>query len=258
LMAEHRERRVVKVCQQIRVFARRSVRPHFANFTYFVEIDALCKLGKFSTAWRQLRRWERVACGKNLDLMADAWAPAELNWFFHYHPQLLYFLGRYRPACHMLEALLEKLVTRRRKGMSYEVLWHVYNPIAQPRDRHEVTLYHLYQKLGKNLQDWPHWERFVKNFHPKLFGLTGVRKEDLLRNPSLLRQFFKAITDEQKQRLTANVSVGERDLIDLPGKIRHYQETVAHKMARLDVAIARSKSEQRLEEMFPELQHLGR
>jgi hypothetical protein len=255
LDAAARERRILEACRAIRNYAVRDKRPRWADFTYGFEVEALCKLGRYSDAWRQVRRLERIVHGPNIDLRADAWKPGELNWFFNYHPQILYFLHRYKLASRLLEALLEKLVTRRREGMSYEILWFVYKPIARPRSRHEVTLYHLYQRLGKSLVEWPEWEQFVKGFHPKLFRLAGISEEDLLRDPSLLRTFYNAITEERNRRLTANVSVGESELVDPVTKVHRHQQSIDRKRSLQDPVIR--KRNQQLEEIFPELGHLS-
>ncbi len=138
----------------------------------------------------------------------------------------------------------------------YELLWYVYKPLSQPHAPNEVTLYHLYRRLSKSLLEWPKWEQFVTGLHPKLFDLAGIRQEDLLRNPLLLRAMYRAISEERKQRLTANVSVGESELVDLPSKVHQYQKDVVRKKGQLDAIIA--KNQEKLEEMFPELQHLGR
>ena len=255
LMAKARDRRVVEACQQIRAYATRLKQPRSADFTFQFEIDALCKLRRFSDAWKQLRRLERIANGKNINLNAKEWEPEQLDWFWHYHPHILYFLGRYQLACRLLEALLAAKMAYPEEGLSYQLLPHVYKPVARPRERHEVTLYHLYRKLDKNLLEWPQWEQFVNGFDPKVFSLADIQREDLLQDASLLRPLCEAISTERKQRLTANVSAGEHELIDSPNEVQRFQDNVAAKRALQDPVIA--QREQQLKEMFPELKRLG-
>lgn len=142
LRVSRRHARLLEACRQIRSYAGREGKPELGYFTYSFEIMALCRLRHFRTAWRQLRRWERESTGKNLDPMADSWRPEEIGWFFYYHPYLLFFLGKYRASCRMLEAALEDQITRRKAGASYDVLWDVYKPMVQPRDLYDVTLSH--------------------------------------------------------------------------------------------------------------------
>lgn len=258
LRTNRRDLRVVQSCRRIRVFARRAGNPDWAYFTYSFEISSLCRLKHFSAAWRQLRRWERAAWGRNLDPRALCWSRRELDWFFHYHPHVLYFLGRYQPALRMFEALLDQLVGRRREGMSYQVLWHVYRPVDRPRLPHEVTLYHLYRKLGKSLLEWSQWNRFVKGFHPRLLELAGITREELSQDPSRLRQLSEAIMAERTRRVTTGISFGERDLVDPPDKVRRSQKMLARKIAKFDAKTAKRKREERLENLFPELRVLSR
>jgi hypothetical protein len=255
LMAKSRQRRIVEACQQIRNYAARLKQPRSADFTFQFEIDALCKLRRFADAWKQLRRLERIAHGKNISLTAKKWGPEQLDWFWNYHPHILYFLGRYQPAGRMLEALFAEKMSRSEEGLSYELLPHIYKPVARPCDRHEVTLYHVYRKLGKKLLEWPQWEQFVNGFDPKLFTLAHIQREDLLRDAKLLRQFCEAIDKERKQRLTANVSTGDRDLVAPLEEVQQFQDAVAAKKALQDPVIA--QREKQLQEVFPELQRLG-
>lgn len=233
LRKEGDDPRVVQSCRQIRTHANRAGHPDWAYFTYSFEIDSLCNLGDFRAAWRQLRRWERVATGRALDVGAHKWTDSELNWFFHYHPNILYFLRQHRPASRMLESLLTKLVARRRKGISYAIFSYVYWATDRPKLPHQVSLYHLYRELGKSLLEWPHWKRFVAGFHPKVLELAGITKAELQREPSLLRRLSEAITKERGRRLTAGVSFGESDLVDAPSKVRRRQDAVARKIAKL-------------------------
>jgi len=245
--------RTLEACRQIRSYAARAGRPRLADFTYYFEIDALCQLGKFSAAWGQLRRLERLAYGRSINLNAKSWRSDELDWFLRYHPQILYFLGRNRLARRLYEAMLGKML-RTRDDSSFELLPHVYNSINPPHYRQQVSLFHIYAALGKSLSEWPDWTRFVRGLHPKLLILAGVTKEELLRNPGLMRTFDEAIHAEQKRRLTAGVSDGQRDLTDPPRKVKRRQEAVLKKRAPLQRTA--SEHQKQLECIFPELKAL--
>lgn len=247
---------MVSVSRQIRCYAARFKKPRLADFTYHFEIDALCQLGDFPAAWRQLRRLERIACGRNIALHAKSWSLEELDWFSPYHPQILYFLGRNRLARRLCEAILRKMFRTSPDDSSYELLPYVYNSISRPKRRQHVTLCHIYRALGKSLLEWSEWEQFVKGFHPKLFKLAGVEPERLLPDPSLLRQLYEAIQAEQKQRLTAGVSAGESDLTDTPSKVRRRQQRITGRIGRQ--RLATRPQELQLEEIFPELGSLPR
>src|SRR5205085_10072380 len=87
----------------------------------------------------------------------DAW-----EWTFYYAP-LLFFLRRYREGCLLLETALGFWCSRR-KVRSYDILFYVYNADEQPSNRCRVTLSHFYERLGKSLREWQHWEAFVNGF----------------------------------------------------------------------------------------------
>src|SRR4029077_517580 len=98
--------------------------------------------------------------------------------------------------------------------MSYRLLPFVYKTVPRPRFWHEVTLHHIYRKLDASLLTWPEWRNFAAGFHLRLPRLAGLSRRQLLEDPSLLPRLAKAIATEQRQRLSAGVSWGERDLLD--------------------------------------------
>lgn len=148
-----REARVVAACRQIRMFARRRGNSRWGDFTYHFEIDALCSMGKYPIAWRQLRRLEIAAFGKHINLRGIEWRSDEVVWLGTHHVPVLYFLRRYRLAARLLEALLTERMKRPCTGLSYSLSGYVYNPLAEPLYRYDVTLHHIYRKLGKRLAE---------------------------------------------------------------------------------------------------------
>jgi hypothetical protein len=256
LAINDRHRRVVEACRRIRRHAAALGRPRLGDFTYHFEIEALCRLRQWSMAWRQLRRIERIDFGRPIDLAAKTWSPRELDRFRYQYPPILYFLGRYRAARRLLEAVLAPSLGPGRKGMSYRLLPFVYKPVPRPRFWHEVTLHHIYRKLDASLLTWPEWRSFAAGFHPQILRLAGLSRRQLLEDPSLLPLLSKAIATEQRRRLTAGVSWGERDLLDPLPRVRRRQQQVADKTRTFKRAVA--ERERRVEELFPELRGLRR
>jgi hypothetical protein len=82
--------------------------------------------------------------------------------------------------------------------------------------------------------------------------VTSIRQEDWLRDASLLARFYEKVNEERKRRLTANVSLGERELVDSPDLVQRSQEDIAKKKAQLDSIVI--QREGHLKEVFPELQ----
>ncbi|PYT15110.1 MAG: hypothetical protein DMG59_15035 [Acidobacteria bacterium] len=251
LSANGRSNRVIEACRQIRRHAARAGQPLAADFTIDFEIDALCKRREFSSAWRQLRRFERLVFRRPIDLTARSWPPAQLSWFLDRHPNILYFLGRFKPARRLMDAILEDTFSRPRAGLSFHMLGYIYKPVPRPKSRLDVTLYHIYRELGSSLEDWPLWSSFVKGFHLKVFQVTGISQQQLLRDPSLLRAFCERISRELDERLSAGVSRGERDLIESAAKVLRYQEDVARKKEAIMDSVRRR--EQQVAEIFPDL-----
>src|ERR1051325_7011418 len=268
--------REIEACRQIRRHAARAGQPLAADFTIDFEIDALCKRREFSSAWRQLRRFERLVFRRPIDLTARSWPPAQLSWFLDRHPNILYFLGRFKLARRLMDAILEDTFSRPRAGLSfhmlgyiykpvprpksrldvtlyhiYRELGYIYKPVPRPKSRLDVTLYHIYRELGSSLEDWPLWSSFVKGFHLKVFQVTGISQQQLLRDPSLLRAFCERISRELDERLSAGVSRGERDLIEPSAKVLRYQEDVARKKEAIMDSVRRR--EQQVAEIFPDL-----
>ena len=251
LRAASRWDRTVEACRQIRFRASRSRQTRVADFTYYFEIDALCELGNFPVAWRQLRRWERLAFGRNINLNAKSWRSGELDWFPQYHSQILYF---HRLARRLFDSTLEKMFRPSANDSSYELLPYVYSSATRPRHRLHVKLFHIYSALDKSLSEWSGWSRFVHGLHPKLLTLAGVKKQELLRDPRLLRSLDEAIDDELKGRLTAGVTDGQRDLTDPARKVKRRQQAIARRIGYTNRASLLLQGQ--LESIFPELERL--
>lgn len=249
--------RTVVACRTIRRYAGRGPGPMEGLFTFFYEIEALCDLGDYKAAWRQLRQRDFIASGERFDLARRKWSTAEAyNLGFYYAP-LLFFRGRFRRGCTLLEMWLDCWF-RKKAVHSFDILGHVYNEDNVPSHRCRVTLSHFYAQLGKSLGEWRHWDAFVNGFHPRLFRLAAVKREDLLTAPGLLPTFFSTLKDVQGERTISGVGGSQSDLVESAGKVRKRQEGLKRRLAafRKRIKPVQQRTNQHLEELFPELQRL--
>ena len=88
------DERVVAVCPQIRRYAARGPGPAEGLFAFAFEIDSLCSLKDYQTAWRRVRRWEEIVHGQRLDLRGHYWSVEDARALEIYYAPLLYFLGQ--------------------------------------------------------------------------------------------------------------------------------------------------------------------
>lgn len=254
LQMNHRHERVVVVCPRIRRYAARGPGPNEGLFTFSFEIDSLCELKDYHAAWRRLRLREQVVFGARFDLRSRQWSSAD-GWdlAFSYAP-LLFFLGRYRQGCQLLETSLG-FCFGGKKARSFDILFHVYNGDEEPWDRYTVTLSHFYGRLGRDLRQWRHWEAFVGGFHPRLFRLSGVRRDELMANPGRLGVFVDKLREVRAERTTSRAGGSQSDLIDSAAKVRKRQDATQRKLDEFNERIkpVMERTNLKLLELFPEL-----
>jgi hypothetical protein len=127
-----------------------------------------------------------------------------------------------------------------------------------PEDRCRVTLAHFYERLGKSLREWAHWEKFVDGFHPRLFRQAGVHREEMLANPERLPTFFERLMDIRAERTTSGVTRGQADLIESPAKVKAWHEKTTKQLDEFKETHAptRKRYNTKLRELFPELREL--
>jgi hypothetical protein len=253
----HRYERVVAACPQIRRYAARGPGPTEGLFTFFFEIDSLCDLKNYQTAWRRLRLREKIVFGKRLDLRSREWSSTdgcELAW--SYAP-LLFFLGRCSRGRELLETSLGFSFVGR-NARSFDILFHVYNGDDEPSHRCRVTLSHFYRRLGRDLRQWRHWETFINGFHPRLFRLSGVRRDELIADPGRLGEFFDKLMKVRDERTTSGVGGSQSDLIDSAAKVKQRQDATQQKLNEFDERIkpVQDRTNSKLRDLFPELQGL--
>src|SRR5262249_50296524 len=148
-----------------------------------------------SAMWGVLRSWDRMALGKPIDLANHRWEPEDAHRLLFFYAPLLYLRKRYRMGRGLLETAIK--MHSRKKGWSFDLLWHVYKPLRRPATRYDVTLTHFYRALGLDLRQWELWGEFVDDFPEKLFHLAGVNRESLRSDPAFLQPFFQWICAER-------------------------------------------------------------
>jgi hypothetical protein len=259
LQLHRMESRIIEVCPVIRRYAAKGPGRIAGLLTFHSEIDALCELKQYDIAWKRLRLRDEIAFGKPVNVRTHVWSPAKFPDLTWYYAPLLYFQGRFREGCRLLETALDFYFAET-TDRSYGVLFHIYNDDREPWHRCRVTLSHFYRRLGVELGSWRHWETFVNGFPPKVFRLVGVPRETLLKQPSRLRGFFRKLIDERDRRESAGVDFGLADLIDSPAKVQKRQEMVSRERAetKREIEATRAEIYGRLKELFPELRKLLR
>lgn len=253
--------RVIVACRQIRRLAARGPGPKEAMFTFSTEIDALCELKQYKSAWRVLHAREEVLYGERVDIANNperTISPPELE--YEYAP-LLFFLKRFQKGCFLKEAYLDywfRGSMASTKVRSYDILFSVCNGDIEPSNRCRVTLSHFYSRLGKGLTEWRHWEAFVNGFHPKLFRQSGVAHDELIRDASRLPIFFENLLAIRDKRVTSGVGGSVSDLIDSPGRVKKRQDAIRKKLGKFDqrTKSRRSEIDTKLQRLFPELRDL--
>jgi hypothetical protein len=257
LQMHGRHERIIAVCGQIRRHANRGLGRAAGLFTFSIEIDSLCALKDYAAAWRRLQRQEEIATGKRFDLRRRRWSRADgFQLEFSYAP-LLYFRGRYRQGCELLETALDYGFVGT-KPRSFDTLFRVYNGEADPSHLARVTLSHFYQRLGRDLRQWRHWRAFVNGFHPRLFRLSGISREELLVDPARLAPFVDKLMEVRDQRITTGIGRGQSDLVDSATRVQKRQDELRSKLNAFKKRTKplEKKTNGKLRELFPELQRL--
>lgn len=256
LMVRHRHEDMVRACRTIRGHARRGPGTREGVFTYWYEINALCSLGKYPAAWRALTRRDALVHGKRMSIsggkksLLGTWTEITCH-----HAPILYFLGRYRRGCALLETALDAAM-RSGRQRSYELLFRVFKPEREPGAIHRVTLRHFYDRLGRSLDQWRHWARFLEGFHPRMFTLARVDREDLLLHPERMEMFFNRLMRARAERTGHSmIGRGEKDLLEAPSRVRRWHLATRRKMVRWARRSSRHRNatEEKLRALFPDL-----
>jgi len=189
--------RVIEVCREIRtrfgiVYGNRAI-----SLTFHDELEALCELGRYDEAWELWHEVERLSWGRQLDLDGQDWTAEQIRAIWSQYSPLLYFIGRYREGCRLLEQFLAHNLDA---APHWEIAWNIINDDAEPTQRCRVTLWHFYQKLGFRLQDWKHWNRFVDCIADRQLKTAQTERDALRSNPSLLVPLTLRLQQQQMAR----------------------------------------------------------
>jgi len=249
-----RHERAAAACRQIRRYAARGPGATAGLFTFSIEIESLCALRDHDTAWRRLRTQEEIVFGKRLNLRCRRWQRTDGFTLECSYAPLLYFRGRYRQGCQLLEIVLDFRFDAT-NVRSYDLLTRVYNGDPEPTLRARVTLAHFYGRLGKDLRQWRHWTAFVDGFHPRLFRLSGVSREELQADSRQLAPFLDKLMEERDRRITSGIGGSQSDLIESPAKVRKRQADTNRKLNAFKKRMGpvRKEIDRKLRQYFPEL-----
>ncbi len=256
LLRARRTRRVVEACRSIRRYAKNYGRPKDAIFTFPLEMDAYNR-GKQNAAamWRVLQSWDRMVLGRSIKFTKHRWSTKDAHRVLFFYAPVLYLRGHYRLGCELLEKGIK--MHSRKKGWSFELLWHVYKPLRRPSRTYDVALIHFYRALRQDVREWELWADFVDDFPAKLFRLSGVNRDDLRGDPALLNPFFQWICNERNRRLLSGTTEGVKDLLDDDAEVKRRQTIVAKKIAALRNDPKRLGLEEEIKRAFPELANLN-
>jgi hypothetical protein len=135
---------------------------------------------------------------------------------------------------------------------------YVYKSGGRPRELHHVALRHFYDRLGRSLGEWDHWEAFVGSFHPRLFCLAGVSRDELLHDPQRLGEFDEKLTEAGRARITSSVTRGQADLVESEEQVRRAQQSIQEKLDEFQERIrpTKERTDAKLKKLFPELRGL--
>lgn len=227
LMLNGDQNRIIQVCRRIRAYAAKGPGMKAGVFTYFYEHNALCKLGNYAIAWRQLLQRDRICRGAGFDYKSYSWRRGDVHSLRHEYGPLLYLTGRFSDAAAIFEKALGFMCCG--ENGSFEAMYTVANDDPEPTNHYRVTLLHCYRRLGRPLSDWHGWRSFVHAMNPRLFRMAKIAREDMLANPELLIEFettLKLILDERTQG--SGVTWGICDLLDRPAEVKKRHGATAH------------------------------
>jgi hypothetical protein len=257
MMLDGSPERIIQVCRRIRAYAAQGPGVEAGLFTYFYEIDALCKTGKYAVAWRQLLQRDRTLRGAGFDYKSSSWSRKDCHdLLFRYGP-LLYLTG------HSLEAaaILEKALEFKCHGTngSYDAMYKVANEDPEPTNHYRVTLLHCYRRLGRPLSDWTGWRSFVMGMNPRLFRMAKIARESMLVAPGLLVDFQTRLRQILAERTQGSGGTcGICDLLDSPSKVkkRHAATVRGFKQFQESIRTEKNQKERDLAKAFVDYEPL--
>lgn len=138
------------------------------------------------------------------------------------------------------------------KSISKPPLLHT-GTTGAPTRTYDVTLWHFYQALGRDLRTWPLWNAFIDGFDPKLFEHSGIGQEALRQDPQRLGPFFAWIIRTRNERTFSGTTAGEKDVTESKSKVRRRQAATLKQLRKLPQQPDMQAWDRRMIELFPEL-----
>jgi len=241
--------------RKVRRYARdANVADRHVAWTWHFEFETLLALGRAEDAWRlvqrQLKSWPR----------RSRW-PVERRVRFMGHfvrfaeAPAAYFSGRYEHAARAVEADLN---ARLEMADAYDLLYSIYNTDPVPKNHARVTLWHMYQRLGRRLDSWNEWKRWVDRLHPRLLELTKMNASELAEDASSIVVFEKRLREAEQGLRPAGITYGQQDLLEPRRKVLARQRKhLSWKPPERQAEFARMLKEKRAR-YFPWLAQLRR
>jgi len=205
---------VLRVARAVRRHATKHADAYLIAAMLRWETDALVGRGEHAAAWRT---WLRRQKGLPRD---TTWSARSTE------AGLLYFNGRLEEARSCFESALQDWMERSRWS-SFLLLFRIFNTDDPPTDVLRVCLHHIYQALGRSLDEWTGWPRFVRSLSRPLLRAVGVDRAQLLAHPRLLARMVRRIDRIRSRRIWTGVSRGEADVTGSPAQVERWQRSFA-------------------------------
>jgi hypothetical protein len=246
----------VRLLRKVRRYARDAkVALRHTGWTYSFEFEALLQLGRAEEAWRLVQRQLRTFAPRLSRWPVERRVRYMDHFVSFYEVPAAYFSGRHQYAARAKEAYLDAMVER---VDAYTLRYAIYNGEPEPTNPARLTLWHVYQKVGRRCGDWKNWKRWVRRLHPRLLELTKMTAEELEEDPDRVAVFEKRLREAEKGLRPAGITYGQRDLLEPRKKVLARQRKhLAWKPTGRHAEFARMLEEKR-NRYFPWLSMLPR
>ena len=227
----------IRELRLVREFARkRGIAPRHTAWTRGFELEGLIVLDQGAAAWGVVQAHLRDGYPR-LAAKPLVQRVGRMPHFIRYWEiPAAYFAGRLKHAIEAMEVYLEWGLLH---VDAYELRDDIYNGDDPPSrfNLARVTLAQLYREVGWTLADWPRWKAWVGRLHPGLLKLCELKAAELAADPNLMKTFHERLRVAERERRTAFVTSGQKDLLEPKRKVlarqnearkRFHQEPTAH------------------------------
>lgn len=190
---------IVQASRKIRRHARNSVGIEIALFTYETEKEALWYLKRPRAAWQQQLRYEVDLFGEIVDLEKGNLDVPSVYYGPNKRSPILYSLDRFAEAATCREICLD-FILKKNKTVNENIVYEIVNSDKEPTCPVRVTLKHIYDRMGKSLEEWDHWSRFIDRINGSLLKSAGINRKSLRADSSLLNSLSKHMISEAHKR----------------------------------------------------------